>query len=273
MSAIDAGQRRCRECRELLLIATTAAREAAALIRERAPAVGSIEWRKKGPADFVSDVDTAAEHAIRAVLDREIPGATVLGEEMSPNASVDAGVAFVVDPLDGTTNFLHGYPAYAVSIAALADGQLAAGVIVNVPTGDVYAATAGGGATRNGEPLSVSAIDEPALALIGTGFPFKDLHQLDRYQQQFAAITRRTAGLRRAGSAALDLADVAGGRFDAFWELRLAPWDYAAGALLVREAGGVVTDLSGADLPFTPSSVVAGNPAMHAWLLRALNEP
>src|SRR6185437_2014383 len=112
MSAIDARQRRCNECRELLRIATVAAQDAAALIRERASAVASLEWRKKGPADFVSDVDTSAEHAIRAVLARETPDATVLGEEMSPTISVDTGVAFVVDPLDGTTNFLHGYPAY-----------------------------------------------------------------------------------------------------------------------------------------------------------------
>src|SRR5690242_10900104 len=273
MSAPDAKQRRRGERAELLDIALTAAHGAAAIIRTRASEVRSIEWRKKGPSDFVSDVDMSAEHAIRAVLEREAPEAIVLGEEMSPTAAVDAGVAFVVDPLDGTTNFLHGYPEYAVSIGALLGGRLAAGVVLNVPLGDIFTATLGGGAYRNGERLSVSTIADPSLALIGTGFPFRDLHQIDRYLRQFAAVTRGTAGLRRAGSAALDLADVAAGRFDGFWELRLSPWDFAAGTLLVREAGGLVTDLAGADDPFVPSSVVAGSPAMHAWLLHTLNEP
>jgi myo-inositol-1(or 4)-monophosphatase len=273
MSALHAGQRTPADAQTLLRIATAAAREGAALIRDRAPQVARLEWRTKGRADFVSDVDTTSEQIIRAVLERDAPGAAVLGEEMSPGAQVTDGVAFVVDPLDGTTNFLHGYPVYAVSIGALVDGQLAAGVVINVPTGDEYTAIAGGGARCNDEPLAVSSITEPALALVGTGFPYKDLAQLDRYQRQFAAITRRTAGLRRAGSAALDLADVAAGRFEAFWELRLAPWDFAAGALLVREAGGVVTDLAGHDVPFTPSPIVAGTPSMHAWLLDVLNEP
>ncbi|HEX5437404.1 MAG TPA: inositol monophosphatase family protein [Gemmatimonadaceae bacterium] len=273
MSTPHTGQRTRGAATELLEIATTAASRAAALIRQRAGEVATLEWRKKGPADFVSAVDTASEQLIRDLLTRELPDAVMLGEEMSPGAAVDAGTAFIVDPLDGTTNFLHGYPWYAVSIAALCGGDLTAGVIVNVPTGDVYTATSGGGATRNGEPLSVSTIADPALSLVGTGFPFKDLRQLERYQQQFAAVTRATSGIRRAGSAALDLADVAGGRLDAFWELQLAPWDFAAGVLLIREAGGLVTDVTGAPVPFTPSSIVAGNPVMHAWLLRALNQP
>jgi myo-inositol-1(or 4)-monophosphatase len=235
--------------------------------------VSRLEWRSKGRADFVSEVDTSSEQAIRTVLAREVTGATVLGEEMSPAARVDGGVAFVVDPLDGTTNFLHGFPAYAVSIGVLVDGRLAAGVVLDIPTGDLYTATAGGGAQCNGEPLAVSAIAEPTLALVGTGFPFKDLHQLEQYQRQFAAVTRGTSGLRRAGSAALDLAHVAAGRFEAFWELRLAPWDFSAGVLLIREAGGIVTDLDGRDVPFTHSPIVAGNPTMHAWLLDILNEP
>jgi myo-inositol-1(or 4)-monophosphatase len=175
-----------------------------------------------------------------------------------------------VDPLDGTTNFLHRFPEYAVSIAAARDGELLAGVVVQVPYGHVYEATRGGGARQDGRPLAVSTITEPRHALIGTGFPFRDIAHLDVYQRHFAAVVRGTAGVRRPGSAALDLCHVAAGRFEAFWELRLAPWDVAAGTLLVREAGGIVTDLDGGPDVLAHSSLVAGNPAVHSWLRQEL---
>jgi myo-inositol-1(or 4)-monophosphatase len=248
----------------------TAAEGAAAVIRARAADAARLEWREKSAVDFVSDVDTAAEETIRSIVQRDEPGAVVIGEELSPTALMGQGLTFIVDPLDGTTNFLHGYPEYAVSVAAAVDGALAVGVVVNVPTHELYTAVADGGASRNGEPLRVSTIAEPARALIGTGFPFKHHELLDEYQRQFAAVLRATSGIRRAGSAALDLADVAVGRFDAFWELVLAPWDFAAGVLLVREAGGLATTLDGADVRFTHSPIVAGNPAMHAWLLKTI---
>jgi myo-inositol-1(or 4)-monophosphatase len=190
---------------------------------------------------------------------------------MSPREVVGGSLTFVADPLDGTSNFLHGYPAYAVSIGVLVDGALVAAVVVDVPANDTYTATAGGGAFRNDQPVRVSTIEDPGRALIGTGFPFKDIDHLERYQRQFAAITRCVAGIRRPGAAALDLANVASGRFDGFWELSLAPWDYAAGMLLVREAGGVITDLDGAPPAFMASPVVAGNPAIHRWLLGLLS--
>ncbi|HUF28999.1 MAG TPA: inositol monophosphatase family protein [Gemmatimonadaceae bacterium] len=258
--------------RELLATAVTAAVAASELIRGRAADISRLDWRVKSQADFVSDVDIAAEEAIRDIVLLRHPGAALLGEELSPAQASDAALAFVVDPLDGTTNFLHGYPWYAVSIAALADGVLAAGVVLNVPSGELFTATAGGGARRSGTPIAVSAIADPTRALVGTGFPFKHLDLLDRYQRQFAAVIRGTAGIRRAGAAALDLADVACGRFDAFWELHLAPWDVAAGILLVREAGGLATDLRGAEAPVGHGAVVAGNPAMHAWLLRTVGD-
>ena len=258
------------ERRGVLGVAVTAAQGAAAVIRSHTAEANSVAWRLKSPADFVSAVDTAAEETIREVLQRDEPGAVILGEELSPDADVGASLTFIVDPLDGTTNFLHGYPAYAVSIGVLVDGTLTAGVIINVPTHEVYTAVVGEGAFRNGEQLRVSAVREPSLALVGTGFPFKHLHLLDRYQRQFATVMRGTSGIRRAGSASLDLADVANGRFDAFWELQLAPWDFAAGMLLVQEAGGRVSDTEGRDVSFATSSIVAGNPAMHAWLLRSL---
>jgi myo-inositol-1(or 4)-monophosphatase len=255
-----------------------AAFAAARFIGERAADVASLTWETKSPADYVSEVDTGAERLIRSLLEGDGIGPwgvarRVVGEELSPDGSLASpGVTFVVDPLDGTTNFLHGYPWYAVSIGALVDGVLAAGVVVNAATGETFTATLGGGAFRDGRPVRVAPNAEPARALVGTGFPFKNLDLLDAYQRQFAAVMRHTAGIRRAGAAALDLCDVACGRFDAFWELRLAPWDVAAGMLVVREAGGVVTDLDGREAAVGPGAFVAGSPAMHAWLLETLRD-
>ncbi|MDF1503308.1 inositol monophosphatase family protein [Roseisolibacter sp. H3M3-2] len=250
-----------------------AARRAAAFIAAHAERLGELTWEHKGPADFVSDVDRGAEEIVRGVLLGAFPEAAFTGEETyDPAQALGDGLAFVVDPLDGTTNFLHGFPWYAVSIGALRGGALVAGVVHNVPAGDVCFAARGAGAWRaraDGrlERLAVSRNTDPARALVGTGFPFKHLAHLDAYQRQFAEITGKTAGIRRAGSAALDLCDVACGRFDAFWEHTLAPWDVAAGLLLVREAGGLATDLHGDDAPVAHTPVLAGSPAMHAWLL------
>jgi myo-inositol-1(or 4)-monophosphatase len=177
------------------------------------------------------------------------------------------GLVFVADPLDGTTNFLHSFPWYAVSVAAMIDGVVEAGTILNAASGELFTATRGGGARRNGQPIAVSTIADPLRALVGTGFPFKGGEQVERYLAMLPRIMRECAGIRRPGAAALDLADVACGRFDAFWELQLAPWDIAAGILLVHEAGGVVTDLEGAPCPVDQTGVVAGNAAMHGWLL------
>jgi myo-inositol-1(or 4)-monophosphatase len=260
------------EAAALLAHIERAAIAATEFIRARAGDRAHIEWRAKSATDFVSDVDTGSERIIREALIGAYPSALILGEELSPDASTDAELAFVVDPLDGTTNFLHGFHEYAVSIAAAARGELVAAIVVEVPTGDRYTATTGGGAFRNGsERLKVSTIDEPTRALIGTGFPFGDDDSLDLYLRHFAAVAPHTAGMRRPGSAALDLVHVACGHFDAFWELSLAPWDFAAGVLLVREAGGVVTTVRGdAHIPLDYGSLLAGNPAMHRWLATTL---
>ncbi|HSJ31966.1 MAG TPA: inositol monophosphatase family protein [Longimicrobiales bacterium] len=270
MSAPNSVQWSQPERAGVLGIALTAATGAATLIRSRADEASTLEWREKSSTDFVSDVDMAAEETIRAVLARECPDAVIVAEEGSPDAALGAAITFVVDPLDGTTNFLHGYPEYAVSIGVLEHGTPVAGVVINAATGERFTARAGGGAWRNGTPIRVSRITSPAHALIGTGFPFKHLDQLEAYQRQFAAVMRATSGVRRAGAAALDLADVACGRFDGFWELVLMPWDFAAGLLLVREAGGMVTNLDGTDPGFGESAIVAGNPAIHHWLLGAI---
>jgi myo-inositol-1(or 4)-monophosphatase len=153
----------------------------------------------------------------------------------------------------------------------MTDGVIVAGVVLNIPYGDLYTATLGGGAFRDGEAIRVSSVSQPNRALVGTGFPFKNLEFIERYSKQFERITRAQAGVRRAGSAALDLAWVAAGAFDAFWELRLAPWDIAAGLLLVREAGGRVTDLEGRDIDPVSGPVVASNGLLHEWLLHCLD--
>jgi len=260
----------------LLEVAVTAARAGAAVIRDATPRVRTIEWHTKKPADFVSEVDLAAEAAILAMIHGHVPDAGILAEESASTLSAerrDDGVVFVIDPLDGTTNFLHGYPEYAVSIGVLVDGVLTACVIVDVALDETYTATAGGGAFVDGRPIHVSPIDDPGRALIGTGFPFSRIEEVDPYARQLTRVMKGAAGVRRAGAAALDLAAVAAGRFEAFWETILSPWDIAAGLLLVREAGGIATDLAGAPCPVARTGIVAGNPRIHAWLMARLREP
>ncbi len=258
----------------LLETVVAAARQAAAAIREHEPGIATLRWEEKTPTDFVSIVDRAAEARIADVMRARLPDARLLGEESAPHlADVDRGIVLVADPLDGTTNFLHGFPAYAVSIAALVDGELRAGVILDVPRDELFTATAGGGAQRNGKPISVSSIDTPSRALLGTGFPFKRHGDIEPYVARLPEIMRAIAGIRRPGAAALDLASVACGRFDAFWELTLAPWDVAAGILLVREAGGIVTDFDGMQSRVAHAGIVAGNAFMHRWLLEHLTNP
>ncbi len=254
----------------LLEACVTAATEAAGIISSAAAGLSSIHWESKKGSDFVSEVDRGAEAVITTVIHRLFPSAVIVGEELSPGAAADADLAFVVDPLDGTTNFLHGYPAYCVSICVALDGIAQAAVIHDVARGGVYTATLGGGAFVDGVPLKVSGITEPARALIGTGFPFKDVEHIAPFQMQSAALMPVTSGLRRAGAAALDLADVARGRFEGFWELQLMPWDMAAATLLIREAGGRVTDLRGNEAGITRGPIVASNGLLHEWLLEKL---
>lgn len=260
-----------RDYNDLVKLAEHAALRAGEYLRT-APRPATKTWTEKGQHDFATEVDRAAEGLIAAILTRGAPESAIVGEELSPQRALSGGadVIWVVDPLDGTTNFLHGYPQYAVSIGCLVEGRLAVGVIHDVCRSSTYRATRGGGAFEGDTRLSVSPITEPRLALIGTGFPFRALERLPAYLAQFAAVTGAASGIRRAGAAALDLADVAAGRLDGFWELQLSPWDIAAGTLLIREAGGIVTTLDGGvDVLSSESngSVVGGNAAMHRWLL------
>ena len=251
---------------DLLHLARLAAERAGAYLRGVERPADPAAWTVKGGRDFVTEVDRTAEQVITDVLLAAEPGSRIVGEELNPSVVRD-GLVWIVDPLDGTTNFLHDFPSYAVSVAAALDGELQAGVVLHVPRQEYYTAARGAGAWQGDRRLSVSPIADPAFALIGTGFPFKDTSSLDEYLSQFAQVAAQTSGIRRPGSAALDLADVAAGRYDGFWEQRLSAWDLAAGVLLVREAGGIVTDYAGRTIGAEHSAVVAGNPAIHAWLL------
>ncbi|HEX7089808.1 MAG TPA: inositol monophosphatase family protein [Longimicrobiales bacterium] len=253
----------------LLDCALAAARAAADIHRRYLGRVALEEWSEKGVADFVTHVDREAEDTIVAEIRRRFPAHAILAEESAGEAAPPGSAEWlwIVDPLDGTTNFLHGYPAYAASVAVARRGELVAAVVASSATGEEWWAVRGGGAFHDGRPVRVSQLTDLRLALIGTGFPFKAIDRLPPYLRQFDAVLRRSAGIRRAGSAALDLCHVASGYFDGFWELLLAPWDIAAGTLIVREAGGVVTALDGrSDVLDGHGAVLAGNPAIHAEL-------
>jgi len=261
-----------REYNDLVKLAERAAVRAGDYIRG-AQRPGVHTWKEKSQHDFATEVDRAAEGLIAEILTHDEPESVIVGEELSPKGGLKGELVWVVDPLDGTTNFLHGYPQYAVSIAALVDGKLAAGVVHDICRKRTYTAARGGGAFEEGARIGVSAVTEPRLALVGTGFPFKALQLLPLFLSQLAAVLGATSGVRRAGSAALDLADVAAGRLDAFWELHLSPWDIAAGTLLIREAGGTITRPDGAADVLSGEdngAVVAGNATMHRWLLDLL---
>src|SRR5918996_487313 len=251
---------------DLLHLSRTAAQRAAGYLRGVERPADPSGWTRKESRDFVTEVDRTAERLVSEVLLAAEPGSRIVGEELQPEV-VTEGLVWIVDPLDGTTNFLHDFPSYAVSIAGALDGVLEVAAIVNVPRGDTYTASRSAGAWHGERRLSVSAIRDPEFALIGTGFPFKDVSRIDEYLRQFAHIASRASGIRRPGAASLDLADVAAGRFDGFWEQQLSAWDIAAGTLMIREAGGSVTDFGGRDVGIEHGAVVAGNPAIHAWLL------
>lgn len=254
---------------DLLRIARAAAEAGASYLRGAVRPQGPAEWTAKDERDYVTHVDRTSEERIRAALHAATPDAHIVGEELSPSL-VTRGLVWIVDPLDGTTNFLHGVPTWAVSIAAAVDGVLEAGVVFDVPANECFEGARGQGARLGGRPLRVSSIAAPEHALIGTGFPFRDVSRIDGYLAQFKRIASATSGIRRPGAAAIDLAWVASGRFDGFWEQSLAPWDIAAGTLLVREAGGIVSDHQGNEDLLRHTPVAAGNPAIHRWLLEEI---
>jgi myo-inositol-1(or 4)-monophosphatase len=229
----------------MLQVALEAARAAASVHAAHLGQVAGDQWAQKGVADFVTHVDREAEARILEIVRANFPDHAIMAEESADDEDANAGHEWlwVIDPLDGTTNFLHGYPMYCASVAALRNGVPTIGAVVTSSTNEEWAAVEGGGAFRNGQRIHVSETARFDRALIGTGFPFKMPDVLPHYLNQFHTIIRQVSDIRRAGSAALDLCHVASGYLDGFWELDLRPWDYAAGVLMIREAGGVVNGL------------------------------
>jgi len=251
---------------EIERIAVEAALAGGAVLRRRFAERSGLSVTVKARHDYVTDVDHEAEAAIVAVLERRTPEHAILAEEGSIGAAV-ASSRWIVDPLDGTTNFIHGVPMFAVSIALEDEAGLVAGCVHDPCRQETFRARRGGGAFVNDEPVACTAIDQLDTALIATGFPFREMDRLPAYLSTFEQFVRATSGLRRAGSAALDLAYTACGRYDGFFEVGLKPWDLAGGALLVTEAGGRVTDVHGGPEFLREGSVVAAGARLHETML------
>ncbi len=254
----------------MLNTAVKAARKAGSIINRASFDLDKLTIRRKRQNDFVSEVDHAAEDAIIGVLREAYPDHGFLAEE-SGGRDDQADNVWVIDPLDGTTNFLHGVPQYCVSIALLHKGTPQQAVVFDPNRNELFTATRGAGAFLNDRRIRVSRTDKVEDALMGTGFPFKEMGHLDEYLRMFGNVTRTCSGVRRPGAAALDLAWVAAGRFDGFWEIGLSPWDMAAGALLVREAGGLVGDLAGDDGYLWNGRIVATNGKIFSGVLKLLH--
>src|ERR671939_114277 len=252
----------------VLNIAVRAARRAGSIINRAALDGGALNVRSKRANDFVTQVDQAAEEAIIDIVRKSYPEHGFVAEE-SGTANGDAEHVWIIDPLDGTTNFIHGFPQYCVSIGIKSRGALAHAVIYDPVKNELFTASKGRGAFLNDRRIRVSALTRFGDALVGTGFPFKEVTRLELYTRQLQTMMKSCAGVRRAGAAALDLAYVACGRLDAFWELGLAPWDMAAGALLIQEAGGLVGDLKGEQSYLESGDIAAATPKIFTALLDA----
>jgi myo-inositol-1(or 4)-monophosphatase len=257
----------------MLNIAVRAARRAGSIINRASLDGGGIKVRAKQARDFVTQVDESAEQAVIDVVRKAYPEHGFLAEESGASAGAAEGKAeyvWIIDPLDGTTNFIHGFPQYCVSIAVRHRGALAHAVVYDPGRNELFTASKGRGAFLNDRRIRVSKCARLEEALVGTGFPFKELTRLDLYLRQLAHVMKTASGVRRAGSAALDFAYVACGRLDAFWEMGLSPWDIAAGALLVQEAGGLVGDLGGEQSYLESGDVCAASPKVFPALLEAM---
>jgi len=253
----------------MLNIAVKAARRAGNLIHRAADNLDHLTVTKKSHADYVSEVDRAAERIIIEALKEAYPNHAILAEESG--AQGESEYIWIIDPLDGTTNFLHGVPQYAVSIALQHNGVLTQAVVYDPTKNDLFTATRGRGAFLNDKRLRVSKRKEMADALIGTGFPYTNFEHLDAYMDIVRDVMQKSSGIRRPGAASLDLAWTAAGRYDGFFETGLKPWDMAAGALLITEAGGMVSDLQGSDHYLKSGHICAGNPDIHNQLLHIIS--
>jgi myo-inositol-1(or 4)-monophosphatase len=255
----------------MLSTAIKAARRAGSIINRGARDLDRLTITTKGPKDFVSEVDRAAETAIVETLLATYPDHAILAEEgTAKDANAGAEYLWIIDPLDGTTNFLHGFPQYCVSIAVRHKGQVTQGVVYDPVRNDLFTATRGRGAFLNDHRMRVSRRQHLKDCLIGTGFPYRDGADLEAYVAMMRAMMSATTGIRRPGAAALDLAYVAAGYYDGFWEIGLNPWDVAAGSLLITEAGGLVGDLEGENQYLFGGEVIAANPRIFAQIVNLL---
>jgi len=254
-----------------LTIAVKAARRAGNIINRGARDLDLLTVTSKGPKDFVSEVDREAERAIVDTLLAAFPDHAILAEEgTAKGANADAENVWIIDPLDGTTNFLHGFPQYCVSVALSHRGLVTQGVVYDPVRNDLFTASRGRGAFLNDRRIRVSKRQHLRDCLVGTGFPFRDGSYLDTYMKMMKVMTEQTAGLRRPGAAALDLAYVAAGFYDGFWEVGLNAWDVAAGSLLIQEAGGLIGDLAGEGDFLHGGQVIAATPKIFAQIVTVL---
>jgi len=256
----------------LINVMVKAARRAGRSLKRDLGEIENLQVSLKGPANFVTAADRRAEETLHEELLQARPGYGFLGEEGGRREGPDKTHTWIVDPLDGTTNFLHGIPHFAISIALQREDTIVAGLIYNPANDDLFTAERGKGAFLNDQRLRVAGRKRLADSIVACGLPHRGRGDLVLASRELAAVQEKVAGLRRFGAAALDLAWVAAGRYDVYWERDLAPWDIAAGLILVREAGGYVTDLKGGEAPHVTGNVIAGNEDVHRELLRQLKE-
>lgn len=249
-----------------LNVAKKAAKAAAEIIKNYRTQ-NSFSVNFKGKNDLVTEADVQAEKEILSIIRKEFPDDSILAEESSEKQEMSERRTWLIDPIDGTTNFAHGFPVFCVSIALWENGSPQMGLVLEVSSDEYFTAVKGKGAFLNGAPITVSKCDDPSNALIGTGFPYNDVSLLDNYLQFFRMLMTTVQGVRRPGAASYDLCCVACGRFEGFYEYALNPWDVGAAALIVQEAGGTVSDWSGGSDWLFGKRIVAGNPLAHKFLL------
>ncbi len=248
-------------------VAVMAARRGGAILIRHLNKLDKLKVERKGHNDFVSDADRAAEEAVIEVIRNHYPDHAILAEESGMQGESDT--VWIIDPLDGTTNFLHGFPQFCVSVGVQVNGRMEAAAVYDPISQDLFAAARGDGATLNDRKIRVSGRKELDFALIGTGFPYRQPElDLTPYLEMLGKVVRNTAGVRRPGAAALDLCYVSAGRLDGFWENGLKSWDMAAGALIIREAGGIVSGLDGSEKYLDAGHILCGTPKIYSQLAK-----
>ncbi|MDH3304846.1 MAG: inositol monophosphatase [Gammaproteobacteria bacterium] len=253
----------------LLNVAVMAARRAGGTLIRNLVKLEKLKVEQKGRNEYVSEADRAAERAVINVIQKHYPDHAILAEESGAHGDKDAGTVWIIDPLDGTTNYLHGFPVFAVSIGVQVNGRMEHGVVYDPMRQELFTATRGDGAQLDDHKIRVSGQKDLQRALVGTGFPYRQADsELDPYLGMLGKVVRNTSGVRRPGAAALDLCYVAAGRLDAFWETGLSPWDMAAGALIIREAGGIVSGLDGGENYLDTGHILCGTPRIYRELAR-----